>query len=108
MFIAQVNGHSMEPTIPDGSYCIFKLERGGSRNEKVVLVQSRHIDDPESGGQYTVKRYFSEKEYSDDGTWHHKKITLVPDNSRFKEVVLRAIEPTEFKVVAEFVDCLPK
>lgn len=107
MFIAQVKGHSMEPTIHDGSYCVFKFERGGSRNEKVVLVQSRYVHDPESGGQYTVKRYFSEKEHSDDGTWRHKKITLVPDNPGFKEIILEAIDPTEFKVVAEFVVCLP-
>lgn len=107
MFIAQVKGHSMEPTIRDGSYCVFKFERGGSRNEKVVLVQSRYVHDPESGGQYTVKRYFSEKEHSDDGTWRHKRISLVPDNPNIKEIVLENIDPTQFKVVAEFVACLP-
>ncbi len=107
MFVARVHGRSMEPTIQDGAYCVFKFEQGGSRNEKVVLVQSRHLDDPESGGQYTVKRYFSEKEFSEDGTWRHKRITLVPDNFRFKEIVLEAIDPAEFKAVAEFVTCLP-
>lgn len=107
MFVAQVKGRSMEPTIRDGSYCVFQFERGGSRKGKVVLVQSSHLDDPENGGQYTVKRYFSEKEHSDDGTWRHKKITLVPDNRAFKEIVLKDVAPTEFKVIAEFVDCLP-
>jgi type I restriction enzyme R subunit len=38
MFIAQVVGRSMEPTIPDGSFCLFRFERGGSRNGLVVLV----------------------------------------------------------------------
>lgn len=108
MFVAQVKGHSMEPTIRDGSYCVFQFERGGSRKGKVVLVQSRHLDDPESDGQYTVKRYFSEKEHSDDGTWRHKKITLVPDNREFKEIVLKDVDPSEFKVIAEFVACLPQ
>ena len=103
MFVAQVKGHSMEPIIRHGSYCIFTAERGGSRDGKVVLVQSHHIDDPESGGQYTVKRYFSEKEYSDDGTWRHKKITLVPENREFQELVLEHVEPTTFKVIAEFL-----
>lgn len=37
MFIAKVVGHSMEPAIPNGSYCIFRIERGGSRNGTVVL-----------------------------------------------------------------------
>src|SRR5712691_259877 len=108
MFVAQVKGHSMEPTIRDGSYCVFQFERGGSRKGKVILVQSRHLDDPENDGQYTVKRYFSEKEHSDDGTWHHKKITLVPDNREFKEIVLKDVDPSEFKVIAEFVACLPQ
>ena len=106
MFVAQVKGRSMEPTILDGSYCVFRFERGGSRNGKVVLVQSSHVDDPENGGQYTVKRYFSEKEFSDDGTWRHKKITLVPDNRKVKEILLEEVGPAEFKVIAEFIDCL--
>ena len=106
MFIAQVKGRSMEPRIRDGSYCVFQFERGGSRDGKVVLVQSSHLDDPENGGQYTVKRYFSDKEYSDDGTWRHKKITLVPENREFKEIILEEVAPTEFKVIAEFIKCL--
>ncbi len=107
MFVAQVNGRSMEPRIRDGSYCVFQFERGGSRNGKVVLVKSSHVDDPENGGLYTVKRYFSEKEYSDDGTWRHKKITLVPEHREFKDIVLEDVDPAEFRVIAEFVDCLP-
>jgi DUF2075 family protein/phage repressor protein C with HTH and peptisase S24 domain len=106
MFVAQVKGRSMEPTIRDGSYCVFRFERGGSRNEKVVLVESRHVDDPDNGGQYTVKRYFSEKFHFDDGTWRHKKITLVPDNHEFREITLEDVDPSEFRVIAEFVACV--
>ncbi|MHB1679401.1 MAG: type ISP restriction/modification enzyme [bacterium] len=61
MFIAKVVGKSMEPTIPDGSYCIFRFERGGSRDGKVVLVESRLVSDPETNQKFTVKRYKSEK-----------------------------------------------
>ena len=106
MFVAKVKGSSMEPTIQNGSFCVFKLEHGGSRNEKIVLVQSSKVDDPENGGQYTVKRYFSDKIHFDDGTWRHQRITLVPDNKKFKEIVLENVHPTEFKVLAEFVTCL--
>jgi phage repressor protein C with HTH and peptisase S24 domain len=106
MFVAQVRGRSMEPTIHDGSYCVFQFERGGSRNGKVVLVRSSHIEDPENGGEYTVKRYFSEKEHSDDGTWRHKKVTLVPDNRDIKEITLTDVSPAKFTVIAEFISCL--
>ena len=34
MFIARVLGKSMEPLIPDCSWCIFKHERGGVRFRK--------------------------------------------------------------------------
>ncbi len=104
MFVAQVVGKSMEPTIPDGSYCVFQFEKGGSRNDKVVLVESRQVTDPETNQKYTVKRYSSEKEYFDDGTWQHKKIILSPDNRKFKDIVLEKVSGEDFRVVAEFVE----
>jgi uncharacterized protein len=103
MFVAQVTGKSMEPTITDGSYCVFQFERGGSRNGKVVLVQSRQVTDRETNQTYTVKRYSSEKELSDDGTWRHKRITLSPDNKTFEAIVLENVPGDDFRVVAEFV-----
>jgi uncharacterized protein len=104
MFVAQVVGKSMEPMISDGSYCIFLSDRGGSRNGKVVLVESRNLTDPETSQKYTVKRYSSEKELFDDGTWRHKKITLSPDNKSFEAIVLENVSADEFRVVAEFVE----
>ena len=103
MFIAQVVGKSMEPTIVDGSFCIFRFDHGGSRNGKVVLVESRQVTDPETNQKYTIKRYSSEKEYFDNGTWQHKKIMLSPDNKEFNDIFLEDVLPDEFKVIAEFV-----
>lgn len=106
MFVAKIVGKSMEPTIRDGSWCVFRLELGGSRDGKIVLVESRQVIDPESQGKYTVKRYKSKKEYFKDGTWRHKKITLSPDNKKFEDVILENVSGDDFKVVAEFVDIL--
>jgi len=103
MFVAQVKGKSMESTITDGSYCVFQYEKGGSRNGKIVLVQSRQVADRETNQTYTVKRYRSEKEYFEDGTWRHKRITLSPDNKSFEAIVLENIPGEDFRVVAEFV-----
>jgi hypothetical protein len=108
MFIAQVAGKSMEPTIPDGSYCIFRFERGGSRNGKVVLVESHQVTDTETNQKYTVKRYSSEKEYFNDGTWRHKRITLSPDNRKFGDIVLENVSGEDFRVVAELVEVVKK
>jgi SOS-response transcriptional repressor LexA len=103
MFIAKVVGKSMEPTIKDGSWCLFRPDQGGSRNGKVVLVESRKISDPETQRSFTVKRYHSEKQHFPDGTWIHKKITLSPDNNDFKDIILENVREDEFHVAGEFV-----
>lgn len=107
MFIAQVVGKSMEPTIPDGSWCIFRFERGGSRNGLVVLAESRLVTDPETNQSFTIKRYKSEKEDLGDGQWRHKKITLSPDNKQFNDIVLKNVPGGNFRVIAEFIEIIP-
>jgi hypothetical protein len=39
MFVARVTGTSMEPLIPDGSWCLFRPCPAGSREGRIVLVQ---------------------------------------------------------------------
>lgn len=103
MFVAQVVGKSMEPTITDGSFCIFRYDQGGSRNGKVVLVESRQVTDPETHQKFTIKRYQSEKEKLEGGQWRHKKIVLSPDNKDFKDIILKNVSGDDFRVVAEFI-----
>ena len=61
MFVAKVVGKSLEPRIPEGSYCVFSAPVEGTRHGRIVLVQLRDPVDPESGQRYTVKRYESLK-----------------------------------------------
>ena len=103
MFIAQVVGKSMEPTIPDGNYCIFRYDQGGSRNGKIVLVESHQVTDPETNQKFTIKRYRSEKEKLEGDQWRHKKIVLSPDNKSFKDIILKNVTEEDFRVVAEFI-----
>ncbi len=105
MFVAQVVGKSMEPTIPDGAYCLFSAPVEGTRQGKTVLVQMRDTADRESGERYTVKRYESAK--VDDGdSWHHTKIILKPVNPDFEQIVLTAGDAESLQVVAEVVEIL--
>ncbi len=106
MFVAKVKGRSMEPLIPDGSYCVFRTERGGSRDGKIVLVEYAGLQDPDTGMRYTVKKYRSEKENLDDGSWRHKRIVLSPLNREYKDIVLTDVPGHAFRVSAEFVACL--
>ncbi len=108
MFVCKVVGHSMEPKIFDGSYCIFRTDTvGGTRQGKIVLVQSRKIHDHENGGSYTVKKYSkSEKKQNMDDTWEHENIVLEPLNKDYEPIILAAEEESNFKVIAEFVKVL--
>ena len=110
LFVAQVVGESMNRRIPNGSWCLFRANPPGTREGKVVVVQHRSIADPETGGQYTVKRYASEKMPAEDGAWQHLRITLHPDSDRpgFEPIEIRLGErEDEFSVVAELLLVLP-
>lgn len=103
MFIAQVNGRSMEPLIPDGSYCIFRAPVVGSRQGKRVLIEQTGGQGADPASRYTVKRYTSRKTESEDGSWEHEAIRLEPLNPEFEAFDLG---PGDFRVIAEFIRVL--
>ena len=105
VFVARVVGESMEPTIPDGAYCLFRAPVEGTRQGKIVLVQMRDGTDPEDGQRYTVKRYESEKA-GDGGSWHHREIRLEPVNPDYEAIVLTGGDEGALRVVAEVVEVL--
>lgn len=105
MFVAHVRGKSMEPKIPDGSWCLFRPAPQGSRNGRILLVASREIQDPEHTGRYTLKAYESEKAASGD-SWKHTRITLKPLNPDFEPIVLTPESEDSVRVVAEFLGLL--
>jgi DUF2075 family protein/DNA replication protein DnaC/SOS-response transcriptional repressor LexA len=102
-FICQVVGESMNKRIPNGSYCLFKEDEGGSREGKIVLVRSAYIQDSEFGYGYTVKEYHSTKNVTAEG-WSHASITLKPlsDNSSYTDINLIHDELVGLKVLGIF------
>jgi hypothetical protein len=106
-FVARVIGESMNRRIPNGSWCLFKAEPAGSRQGKTVLVQLRDLQDPENGGQYTVKMYQSEKHATED-SWEHKRIILRPDSNTpgFSDLVFEGNAIEELTVRGELVAVL--
>lgn len=106
-FVCQVFGDSMNKIIPNGSYCLFKQDEGGTRNGKVVLVESTKIQDSEFGSGYTVKEYQSEKKVNND-EWLHQKITLKPlsNFSQYHPIILEQDMFTKFKIVGIFIKVL--
>lgn len=103
-FVARVEGDSMNKRIPPGAWCLFHFNPQGTRNGKIVVVQHRRISDPELGGQYTIKRYKSEKHFGEDGVVN-SVIVLKPEstNDKHEAIVLSAEDAEEMVVVAEFL-----
>jgi phage repressor protein C with HTH and peptisase S24 domain len=101
MFIARIQGHSMEPKIPDGSLCVFRRNVVGSRTGRLVLVRNSELADD---NQYTVKRYRSEKKTSEDG-FLQTRIRLESLNPAYPSWDLDE-EEGKYQVIAEFVRVL--
>jgi len=108
MFVAKVVGHSMEPKIPDGSFCLFQAPVAGSRQGKMVVVELRDAIDPETGQRYTVKRYDSEKASDEDHGWRHLSVTLSPLNPEYEPIVIIVEDEADIRVVAEVVEVLAR
>jgi SOS-response transcriptional repressor LexA len=102
MFITEVKGHSMEPTIPDSSRCVFRANIAGPLKGKVVLVE-------QCGGagrnRHAVKRYWPSKNpdphtKGDDG-WLHERITLESINPAYKPWDVASAE--KIRILGEFL-----
>ncbi len=101
MFIVQVVGRSMEPLIPDGSFCVFRAPVVGSRQGRRLLIEL--FGATSTSARFTVKRYTSSKRQTGDGEWEHASIRLEPLNPEFPAFDL---EEGQFRVVGEFVQAL--
>lgn len=85
-FVVHAKGDSMLPIIKDGDLCVFEWYKTGSRNDEIVLTQSSEYDSG-YGGKYTIKKYHSEKNLTED-SWHNTKVELLPLNSEFNPIEL--------------------
>ncbi|MCU1720214.1 DNA/RNA helicase domain-containing protein [Pseudomonas sp. 5P_5.1_Bac1] len=103
-FACTVVGESMNTIIADGATCLFRLESGGSRNGKIVLVEQQ---DEAGGAHYTVKEYQSVKAEDESG-WRHSRILLIPRSydTTFETIELKDDLLSSYKVVGEFVKVL--
>ena len=73
-----------------------------------MLAQHRLIDDPESGGSFTVKRYkritpIAPGEFRDKVVVH-----LVPENPDFRLIILETSPEDPVTFVAEFIQVIPE
>ena len=104
LFACRVVGESMNKIIPNGSICLFRMNPGGSRNGKIVLVECADTQDGDAGSRYTVKEYESIKIDTEEG-WHHEQIRLKPRSTDTNLATLELSNDDEYRyrVVGEFI-----
>lgn len=103
-FIVQAVGHSMEPRIQDGDYCLFEAYQGGSREGKIVLAEHHGEVDEDYEGAYSIKVYRSKKTYNEYGEWEHESIDLWPLNRAYNTIHIDAEDSDSFRIIGEFVE----
>lgn len=103
MFIVQAIGHSMEPLIQDGDYCVFRANPAGSRQGKIVLTEHHNYYDPDYTGSYSIKVYTSKKTFDAEGNWTHEEIILKPKNPDYSPIIIKEEDADEFRIVGEFI-----
>lgn len=105
IFVASVQGRSMEPQIPDGAYCLFR--RGVVRPQAgaILLVELRGEEDPEHGGRYTIKPYRPRRSQvpSPDGDGSLPVGVLESLNPEVPNIEVRPAEGGRLRPIAEFV-----
>lgn len=106
LFACKVVGESMNKIIPNGSVCLFRKYKGGSRNGLITLVEHSNYNDLDFGSSYTVKEYQSSK-ITKENKWEHKSIILKPlsNDTSYKELILENIEEDNLKVIGIF-ECI--
>ncbi|MBO1114148.1 DNA/RNA helicase domain-containing protein [Bordetella petrii] len=105
IFACHVVGESMNKVIPDGAICLFRLNPGGSRNGKIVLVECSDTQDGDAGSRYTVKEYQSFKARTEDGA-ENQRILLKPrsTNPALGPIKLsKEDDEHRYRVVGEFL-----
>ena len=101
MFVAQIDGESMAPRIPNGSYCLFRYPVRGALEGKIVLVAHRRFHDPETHARYAVKKFLQAKKTRSGGV-----VRLGSLNPDFKPLDVALTEPDDLRVIAELIDVL--
>ena len=106
MFVGQIVGQSMEPQIPDASWALFQINPAGSRHGRVLLVQSNELHDPDTGGNYTVKRYGRPPQDVPEGDVRSGVVQLIPNNPDYNVLEIEDTEESPVRVLAEFIEVI--
>jgi SOS-response transcriptional repressor LexA len=98
MFVAEIQGTSMEPLVYDGDLAVFRFIQPGTRVGKRVLVEERG----RGADSYTLKLYTRPKglDRMDRGA-----VTLEPLNPKHQPIPLEP-DDERYRIIAEFIQTI--
>lgn len=97
---------SMRSTLCNPCYCLFRPVTGGSKQGRKLLIWHSGVTDAETGGQYTLKVYQSQKSAAEDEELQNAQVVLTPLNPDFEPIVLDADDEGAVRAIAEYVRIL--
>jgi phage repressor protein C with HTH and peptisase S24 domain len=99
LFLARATGHSMEPSVPHGSWCLLRQPPAPPLLGKVVLVQHGGPDASDGVGGWQIKRV-TRLDWSPDGI----DVRLSGDNPEAAPVDLHILSEDGLVVAGELVE----
>lgn len=104
LFLARVEGDSMQPTISDGAWCTFERPWAQPRIGEVGIFMRQLAEEGPEGGRFTVKEYHPRLEARADGP--HLGGALRARNRRRPDFSPRAGDEALDRPFARFVSVL--
>ncbi len=93
----------MMPRIEDGWWLFFHPNVVGTRQNRLVLVEDRNTIGTD---RHTLKKYYSKKNYTKDGTWSHDSIWLHPLNPEHRKIKLK--KDGQYKILGWYAGQAPE
>lgn len=103
MFVARVLGDAMEPALQAGSYCLFRKAGDALPEGQIMLVRHPKINDPHSGGDWTVRKAKFTGAAAETADWKHGQIKLEAEDLSVGPVVIDLANDSAPQVVGELV-----
>lgn len=107
MFVAKVHGDAMEPSIPAGSYCLFRPTSSANYVGKVLFIKHSGIIDPHTGGNWTIRTVESIEHAGTGDKWGHDRVVLSPESGTYPSFTLELKSHDDLQVLGEFVSVIP-
>lgn len=106
MFVARILGDAMAPALQAGNYCLFQKAGDALPEGEIMLVRHPKIEDPHSGGDWTVRKATFTGAAAETDAWKHGQIKLEAEALAEPIITIDLLDSSGFKVIGQFVQVI--